>query len=228
MSKANFQKLLLKYELPNLFYTYKCNFLNKILEFLAQCPKSICGKRVKMFLTGCWINRSVTQLTTHLATSISFRCGTSTELSHNNCSAISALFLRSVGSTTYELLATPETEPVTKITQVLGNKLNCSRPKREKETQSHLISPTGWLPPHFIPQDSMRTMFSMHVNSFAPNTNGQWTQSRWMVLNMFNLLKTRIVYVCTQPSTFSWKYKTEQFVRRSCLSTCWSATYVTK
>jgi len=45
-----------------------------------------------------------------LATSISFRCGLSTELSHNNCSAISALFLRSVGSTTYELLATPETE----------------------------------------------------------------------------------------------------------------------
>lgn len=114
------------------------------MEFSAKCPKTIFGKIVKMFLTGFLIYGSVTQLMTHLATSISFRCGLSTELSHNNCSAISALFLRSVGSTTYELLATPETEPVTKITQVLGNKFYCSRPKGEKGKKSYLISPTGW------------------------------------------------------------------------------------
>ena len=161
-----------------MFYIYECNFLNKIFKFLAKCPKTIFGKRVKTFLKGFWIYRSVTQLTTHLATSISFRCGLSTELSHNNCSAISALFLRSVGSTTYELLATPETEPDTKITQVLGNKLYCSRPKGEKGTKSYLISPTGWVPPHLIPQDRKRTIFSVHIHSFASCTTGQRTQSR--------------------------------------------------
>jgi hypothetical protein len=76
------------------------------------------------------------------------------------------------------LLAIPETEPVTKITQVLGNKLYCSRPKGEKETKSYLISPTGWAPPHLIPQDRNRTIFSVDSHSFASCTTGQWTKSR--------------------------------------------------
>lgn len=78
---------------------------------------------------------TVTQLPTHLATSISFRCGLSPGLSHNSCSVINALFLRSVGSTTYELLpATPETEPIKKYASVLTKRLFYSRATRKKET----------------------------------------------------------------------------------------------
>jgi len=72
----------------------------------------------------------------------------------------------------------PETEPVTKITQVLGNKLYCSRPKGEKEMKFYLISPTGWVPLHLIAQDRKRTIFSLHIHSFAFCTTGQRTQSR--------------------------------------------------
>lgn len=87
----------------------------KYFEFPAKCINKF-YRRVTNVHVRKFVNiRNCYTATTHFATSISFRCGARAVLSHNNCSAISALFLRSVGSTTYELLlATPDTEPVKK------------------------------------------------------------------------------------------------------------------